>query len=340
VSGRKTVLVLPPSRLHADARAMLDAEVDVIDGAALDGAALADALSRAHGLVGGVQRADLDAASALEVIGVPGSGSDHIDVAGATERGVLVVNAAGGQATAVAEHAIGLMLALAKRIAVSDRIFHVEGRFVGREHFTGDGWPGWPHEIGGTTIGIVGFGAIGRDLARKCRLGFDMRVLAHDPYSDPDVAAALGVEQLGSLAELLPECDVVSLHLPLTDSTRHLIGETELRLMRPTALLINLARGGVVDEDALLRALREGWIAGAGLDVFAEEPGPDGHPLYGLDNVVCTAHIGGWVEEAVPRLAVLMAGEMLTALRGERPDRLVNPAAWDRRPAAGLAGTA
>jgi len=340
VSERKSVLVLAPSRLHPDARTVLETEVGVVDGAGLDDRQLADALAGAHGLVGGVQRAHLDAAPRLEVIGIPGSGADHIDVDGATERGVLVVNAAGGQATAVAEHAIGLMLALAKRIAVSDRIFHVEGRFLGRDHFTGSGWPGWPHEIGGKTIGIVGFGAIGRDLARKCRLGFDMRVLAFDPYCEPDTAADIGVELVRSLADLLPGCDFVSLHLPLTDATRNLIGEAELRAMRPTAVLVNLARGGVVDEDALLRALTEGWIAGAGLDVFADEPGPDGLPLYGLDNVVCTAHIGGWVEEAVPRLAVLMAGEMLTALRGERPGRLVNPAAWDRRPSARNGGTA
>ena len=101
--------------------------------------------------------------------------------------------------------------------------------------------------------------------------------------------------------------------------------------MRPSAALVNLARGGVVDEDALVRALREGWIAGAALDVFAEEPGPDDHPLYRMDNVVCTAHIGGWVEEAVPRLAAIMAAEMLIALRGERPSRLVNPDALLRR---------
>lgn len=101
--------------------------------------------------------------------------------------------------------------------------------------------------------------------------------------------------------------------------------------MRPTASLIDLSRGGVVDEDALVRALRDGRIAGAGLDVFAEEPGPDGHPLYGMDNVVCTAHIGGWVEEAVPRLAAIMATEMLVALRGGRPSRLVNPTAWTPR---------
>ncbi|MFO1538450.1 MAG: NAD(P)-dependent oxidoreductase [Actinomycetota bacterium] len=331
----KRILVIPPSRLHPAARAVLGADVEVVDGADLDPAAFTAALAGAHAIVGAVTPERLAAAGALEVIGVPGSGTDHIDVTGATARGVLVVNAAGGQATAVAEHAVGLMLALAKRIAVSDRIFHTEGRFVGREHFTGPGWPGWPHEIGGSTIGIVGFGAIGRDLTRKCRLGFDMTVLAHDPYCPPSEITAHGATPVAALPDLLGAVDWLSLHVPLTEATRGMIGAAELRAMRPTAALINLARGGVVDEDALLRALREGWIAGAGLDVFAEEPGPDGHPLYGLDQVVCTAHIGGWVEEAVPRLAAIMAEEMLVALRGDRPGRLVNPAAWDHRRAAG-----
>lgn len=330
-SGRKTVLVLPPSRLHPDARRMLEREVDVIDGATLDAAGLDAALASAHGLVGGVAATHLDRAPALEVVGIPGSGWDHVDVAGATARGILVVNAAGAQHAAVAEHAVGLMLALAKRIAVSDRIFHTEARFVGREHFTGDGWPGWPEELSGKTVGIVGFGFVGRDLARKCRLGFDMRVLAYDPYADPDEAARQGVDMVDALEHLLPRCDFVSLHVPLTAATRNLVGEAELAAMRPTAYLVNLARGGVVDEEALLRALRDGWIAGAGLDVFAEEPGPAGHPLYTLANVVCTAHLGGWVREAVPRLAGVMAREMLTALRGERPWRLVNPEAWNRR---------
>lgn len=328
---RPRVVVVPPSRLHPAALDVFADEVDVVDGTALDEEDLLAALATAHGIVGPVTAAVLGAAPHLEVVGVPGSGTDHIDVAGATERGVLVVNATGGQATAVAEHAVGLMLALAKRIAVSDRIFHTEGRFVGREHYTGRGWPGWPHEIGGSTIGIVGFGAVGRELARKCRAGFDMRVLTYDPYLDAGAARALGVEPVDALTALLPECDWVSLHVPLTDETRGLVSEQELRAMRPTASLIDLSRGGVVDEDALVRALRDGRIAGAGLDVFAEEPGPDGHPLYGMDNVVCTAHIGGWVEEAVPRLAAIMATEMLVALRGGRPSRLVNPTAWTPR---------
>jgi D-3-phosphoglycerate dehydrogenase len=327
---RKTVMIVPPLQLHEGARAMFDAEVELIDGADLDADGFAAALARTHGLVGAVTGDQIAAAPNLEVIGMPGSGWDAIDVPAATAGGVLVVNAAGAQHAAVAEHGIGLMLSLAKRIAYSDRIFHAEARFVGREHFMGDGWPGWAHELSGSTVGIVGFGFIGRDLARKCRLGFDMNVLTYDPFFDPDEAQRMGVRPTSSLAELLPQCDYVTLHVPLTAATRHLFGEAELRAMKPTAYLINLARGGIVDEDALIRAVTEGWIAGAGLDVFAEEPGPDGHPLYTLDNVVCTAHIGGWVVEAVPRLSAVMTREMLTVLRGERAWRVVNPEA--RRP--------
>jgi D-3-phosphoglycerate dehydrogenase len=327
---RKQVLVMPPSVLHPAAMQVLGTEVDVVVGSSLEPAARAELLTTVHGLVGGGTAAHIDDGRCLEVIGVPGSGSEHIDVAAATAAGVAVVNAAGGQHAAVAEHAVGLMLSLAKRIALSDRLFHTERRFYGRDHFTGPGWPGFPQEIGGKTIGIVGFGFIGRDLARKCRLGFDMDVLAYDPYFDPDEAARQGVELLSDLDPLLERSDFVSLHLPLNAETRNLVGEAELRRMKPSAYLVNLARGGVVDERALLRALDERWIAGAGLDVFAEEPAPDDHPLFGRDDVVLTAHIGGWVVEAVPRLAVVMAREMLSVLRGERPWRFVNPEVWPR----------
>src|SRR5262245_43997916 len=228
-ADRKTVLIVPPLQLHPDARAMLDAEVELIDGADLDADGVAAALARAHGLVGAVSGDQIRAAPHLEVIGIPGSGWDMVDVDTATAAGVLVVNAAGAQHAAVAEHGVGLMLSLAKRIAYSDRIFHAERRFVGREPFMGDEWPGWAHELSGSTVGIVGFGFIGRDLARKCRLGFDMTVLTYDPFFDPDEAQRMGVRPMSSLAELLPQCDYVTLHVPLTDATRHLVGEAELR---------------------------------------------------------------------------------------------------------------
>jgi D-3-phosphoglycerate dehydrogenase len=209
-------------------------------------------------------------------------------------------------------------------------LFHAERRFYGRDHFSGTGWPGFPQEIGGKTVGIVGFGFIGRDLARKCRLGFDMDVLAYDPYVDPDEVARQGVEHVARLDDLLARSDFVSLHLPLNAETRHIMGEAQFRRMKPTAYFVNLSRGGTVDEAALVRALDEGWIAGAGTDVFDEEPAPDGHPLFGRHDVVLTGHIGGWVVEAVPRLACIMAREMLTVLRGERPWRFVNPEVWPR----------
>ena len=155
---RKTVLILPPLQIHDAARRLLESEVEVVDGADLDAEGVAAALASTHGLVGAVSGDQIRAAPNLEVIGIPGSGWDMIDVPAATAAGVLVVNAAGAQHAAVAEHGIGLMLSLAKRIAYSDRIFHAEKRFVGREHFMGDGWPGWAHELSGSTVGIVGFG--------------------------------------------------------------------------------------------------------------------------------------------------------------------------------------
>jgi len=340
VGARKTVLVLPPSVLHPEAMELLHTEVDVVLGLNLEPVHRMEALARCHGLIGGGTAEHVADGRCLEVIGIPGSGSEHIAVAAATAAGVAVVNAAGGQHSAVAEHAIGLMLSLAKRIALSDRLFHTEKRFFGRDHFTGTGWPGFPQEIGGKTVGIVGFGFIGRDLARKCRLGFDMEVLAYDPYVDPDEAARQGVELLPRLDDLLARSDFVSLHLPLTDDTRHIMGEAQFRRMKPTAYFVNVSRGGTVDEGALLKALDERWIAGAGTDVFDHEPAPDGHPLFGRDDVVLTGHIGGWVVEAVPRLAVIMAREMLTVLRGERPWRFVNPEVWPRLQARQAAATA
>ena len=323
--GRKRIAVLGPYELHPAARDVLSPDFDIVEVGPPGDPDRDELLAGAHGLVGAVTPGDLAACPVLEVIGIPGSGWDHVDVAGATARGIPVVNAAGAQHAAVAEHAVGLMLSLAKRIAVSDRVFHEQKRFLPREHFTGDGWPGWPEEIDGKTIGIVGFGFIGRDLARKCRLGFDMTVLAHDPFVDPDEMERQGVVPIEVLDDLMRTSDFVSLHMPLMPATERMIGERELRLMQPHAYLLNLSRGGTVDEDALVRALQEGWIRGAGIDVFDEEPARDDHPLYGMDNVVLTPHIGGWVIEAMPRLSAVMAREMRTVLRGGRPWRLVNP---------------
>jgi D-3-phosphoglycerate dehydrogenase len=314
---------------------MLRREVEVIQGWDLDPQERAAALADVHGLGGGGSTEDIDNGPRLEVIVSYGSGCEHIDLNAATAAGILVVNAAGSQYSAVAEHGLGLMLAFAKRIAYADRVMHTERRFVGRDAFSGSAWPGWPTQLRGKTLGVIGFGFIGRDLAEKCRVAFDMEVLAYSPRADPEETARQRVTLVDDLDELLARSDYVSLSMPLTDETRGMIGAPQLARMKRGAVLVNLSRGPTVDTDALLEALRAGHLGGAALDVFDPEPLPDGHPLYDLDNVVMTPHIGGWVIESFPTLARTAAREMLRALNGQKPWRLVNPEAWPRRRALG-----
>jgi phosphoglycerate dehydrogenase-like enzyme len=330
---RKRVLLSSPM-FDPAGEELLRKEVDLLDGSRLAPAERDAALAGAHGLYapGPVGAALIARAPRLEVIGFPGSGFEAIDTAAATRAGVAVVYAAGSQYAAVAEHALGLMLSLAKRIGFADRRMHAEKRFPPREAYSGEGWPGFPHEIDRKTVLILGFGFIGRDLARKCRVAFDMGVLAYDPYFDPMEAERQGVRlsrRRSELRQLIAQADFVVLCLPLGAETRHIVGEDELRAMKPGAYLINVSRGGTVDEAALIRALQQGRIAGAGIDVFDPEPASDGHPFFSMENVVVTPHIGGWVREALPRLVTNTAREMLAALRGERPLRLANPEVWD-----------
>jgi D-3-phosphoglycerate dehydrogenase len=260
----------------------------------------------------------------LEVLFVASSGTDKIDVATATALGVLVINAPGANAPAVAEHAVGLMLSLARRIADSDRVAHAERRIIpGRLAVTAPALS----VLSGKTLGLVGYGHIGREVARICRVAFGMRILAFDPYAHEIEDAEL----YDDLHALLPECDVVSVHAPLTDATRGMLGAAELELMKPSAYLVNTSRGGTIDTAALVEALETRTIAGAGLDVTDPEPLPDGHPLFGLENVILTPHSGGNSPEMMGPMSTTAVELTLTALRGERPAELVNPAAWERR---------
>jgi phosphoglycerate dehydrogenase-like enzyme len=262
----------------------------------------------------------LERAPRLEVIGVVGSGADHIDLQAASERGVLVVNAAGAGNHIVAEHVVGLMLALTRGIALADRLLHEQKRYHAKGVLRPEGFG----LLRGKTLGIVGFGFVGRDLAQMCRTAFNMSVVAYDPFFDPVEAARQGVTLLDSVEELCAVSDFVSVHVPLSERTRTLIGESELGAMKATAYLINSSRGPTVDADALLRALREHRIAGAGLDVFDPEPLPDGHPLFDLDNVVLTPHTGGSSHELPELLSAATAREMVRALQGARPWHVVN----------------
>jgi D-3-phosphoglycerate dehydrogenase len=251
-------------------------------------------------------------ATRLRVIGKHGVGVDNVDLAAARALGITVVFTPGTNSQAVAEHALTLMLMLARRIPTSSRLLR-EGQFdLARRSIVAV-------DLQGKTLGLVGLGQVGRRLATMCRLGLSMRVLAFDPYVSLDQAGELGVELVSELSPLLRAADVVSVHAPLTPETRGIIGREALAQMKPTAYLVNCARGGLVDEDALLVALRAGRLAGAGLDVFGEEPPLVDHPLLQLENVVATPHVAGSSEDALRRMADTVAEDVLRVLRGEQP---------------------
>jgi D-3-phosphoglycerate dehydrogenase len=250
-----------------------------------------------------------------------GSGTDNVPVAEATRLGVVVANTPEAHSDAVSDHAIGLLFAVMRQIAAQDRA--VRGGTWDAKH----AWPGW--HLHGQTFGLVGFGHIGRLLARKMR-GFEMTILAHDPYVTAEEMAREGVGA-ARLDEVLSRSDFVSLNCPLTKETYHLIGEPELRMMKRSAILINTARGAVIDEPALVRALTEGWIAAAGLDVLEREPPEPHHPLFRLDNVVITPHLAGASDEHA-EIAWRLSVESAVALaHGRWPRSVVNRAVRPRR---------
>jgi D-3-phosphoglycerate dehydrogenase / 2-oxoglutarate reductase len=245
-----------------------------------------------------------------------GSGVDVIDVEAATARGMLVCNTPAAHHHPVSEHAIALLFAVGRRLLPQDRITRA-GEWSQRASFL----PQW--HLWGKTLGLLGFGHIARTLARKLA-GFELTVLVHDPYVEGAVLAEHGARAAG-MDELLAQADVVSIHTPLTVATHHLIGERELRRMKPDAILINTARGPVVDEAALARALAEGWIAGAGLDVFEEEPSSAANPLFQLDNVVVTPHTAGFSDQSVEATWRLSVEIVVDLAGGRYPRSYVNP---------------
>ncbi|RLG09467.1 MAG: D-glycerate dehydrogenase, partial [Thaumarchaeota archaeon] len=186
-------------------------------------------------------------------------------------------------------------------------------------------------ELENKVLGIVGFGKVGREVAKRAK-ALQMRILAYDPYVSPNLMKSLGVEPT-TLERLLEESDVVTLHVRLTDETRHMIGERELKRMKPTAILVNTSRGEIVDEKALIKALNEGWIAGAALDVFEKEPLPPDHPFLKMDNVTITPHIAGASKEVVKRSVIMIAEDVKRLLKGEKPLYCVNPEVLEKEKA-------
>ena len=260
-----------------------------------------------------ISRSFIDAARSLKVIGVLRGGTENVDVEFATSRGVTVLNTPGRNARAVAECALGMILAEVRNIARSHGC--LKNGDWRRSFPNSDAIP----ELCQKTVGLVGYGAVGRLVAGYLE-AFGSRIMACDPYCTGDPAPA----ELVDLETLMKESDVVSIHARLTEESHHLIGRAELALMKPGAILVNTARSGLVDEEALVQALSRRQIMGAALDVFDTEPLPPDHPLARLDNVTITPHLAGSTIDAFRNSPKLMAGHLRRMFRGERPLPIVN----------------
>ncbi|MBR1158770.1 hydroxyacid dehydrogenase [Bradyrhizobium elkanii] len=255
----------------------------------------------------------------LLIVSSNGAGFDPVDVDACTAAGVLVVNQSGGNANSVAEHALGMMLTLSKRIIQSDRRLRREAN-VNRNDLIGN-------ELKEKTVGIVGLGNVGRRIAELCRGLLHMKVIAYDPYLTADEMAKRGGEKV-ELDDLLRRADFVSISCPLDKNSRGMIGARQFALMQPHAYFVTTARGFIHDEKALEDALREKRIAGAGLDVWDKEPPPPDHPLLQFDNVLASPHTAGVTREARINMGRIAAEQILDALDGKRPPRIINPGVW------------
>lgn len=254
----------------------------------------------------------IDSADKLKAVGRAGVGVDNIDIEAATAKGIVVMNAPSGNTLSAAEHAVAMLFALSRNVPQAHSALKCK-RWE-KKKYSGV-------EVYGKTLGIIGLGRVGAHVARMAK-GIGMKVLGYDPLISKDRVSEMGVEPVG-LDELLKGSDYVSLHIPFTPETKHIIGKRELELMKDCARLINCARGGVVDEDALYEALKNGEIAGAALDVFKEEPLADS-PLLELDNVIVTPHLGASTQEAQVKVAVDIANAIAAALKEGKFENALN----------------
>ena len=265
-----------------------------------------------------VTRRVIEAAPSLRVISRQGVGFDTVDINACTERGIIVTTTPNTSTCSVAELAISLMMALLRHVPQSDQAVKAGkwSRFLG-------------NEMTEKTLGLVGFGRIAQDVSRKLN-GFDLQILYYDPYRpNPEIERSLNARYT-PLEELFQQADIISLHSALNDQTRNLINGQTLALMKPSAILVNTARGGLVDEGALAEALRSGRLAGAASDVFVNEP-PTGSPLLSLDKFIAAPHSGAFTAEANARVAIASAQNLVDGLQGRWPASIVNPEAIEKK---------
>lgn len=324
---KKLVLVNKP--IHLDALRRLEEGANVLTPYQASRQELLALLRGVHGLLlgGGFQigAEELDLAANLEVVGRHGVGLDNVDLDAAFQRGIPVTYTPDGPTESTAEHALLLILATARRLAQLDRSVR-EGNFQIRDRLEAMG-----HELQGKTLGVVGFGRIGRRLASMCRDALHMSVKVYDPYLEPATILAWGAEAVSSLPELAGLVDVLSIHTPLTPETRHLVSPSVIQAMKPGSILVNTSRGPVVDEVALIEALEDGHLAGAGLDVYDPQPPAADSPLLRFEQVVLTPHVASFTDEGRRRMGLTVVEDILRVLCGEEPLYLANPGVWPCR---------
>lgn len=312
------------SMYHPDGESILQENAEVIRTDIIDPKHIISLLPGVDGIVlrapGRITAEILDAATSVRVISGAGVGLDNIDVSYATTKKIAVLHAPKVNTVSTAEHAVGLMFALAKKIVP----FHKEmekGNFSSRDSM-------FPNELKGKKLGIIGWGAIAQEVAKICTYGLGMKVISYVRSLDKDKeqkANELGVELTTKLEDIFIHSDIVTVHIPLTTDTTGMIDMKLLSLMKKGAYIINTARGAVINESDLVQALSEKMIAGAGLDVFAQEPPIQDHPLFSLNNVILTPHIGGITEESARLSASIVAYNTIHTLQGKTPNHIANP---------------
>ena len=308
--------------LYPTEMARLQEKVEMITDGTMDNLPGAEAAILGGNTV--VDGAFLDhAGPQLKLVIRHGIGYNAVDVGACSERGILAANTPDGPTESTAEHAVALMLSMTKSTVKCDR------RLRQNQPWTREDTKGL--EVFDHVLGVVGFGRIGRRVTEICVSGLKMKALIFDPFVPDDAELPEGVTKAKDLDELLSNSDVVTIHTPLMPETEHMIGEKQLRMMKPDAYLVNAARGPVVDEAALIKVLQDGHLAGAGLDVFDVEPPEADNPLLQMENVVSTPHLASNTPQGSQRMSKSVVDQILQLFDGEKPDALLNPDVWPGR---------
>jgi len=313
--------VLLGQKIHPDAMNLLKANgFDIIVSPSPEDEVVRKYIEDAEGVIvrtaTKLSRDTIMAAKKLKVIGRTGAGVDNVDVAAASERNIPVCNAPEANTFTVAEHAVCFMLALAKDLKIMDTAVS-EGNWNIRNNYA-------PVDISAKTLGLVGFGKIGRAVAQICYNAFSMKIIAYDPYLPPDLSTGFPFDTAGTIQQVFEKSDFVSLHIPYTKENHHLVGKKLLSGMKKNSFIINTSRGGIIDEQALAEVIKQGKISGAALDVFENEPPERDNPLLGLDKVILSPHSAALTRESSSRMAVHAAQGVIDVLKNRKPQWVFN----------------